>query len=70
MTRRWLGLLLLTVLAVGCSDESKSGNADSVSGPGVDIHCAGQLRRGQLLPGQGGGVGSTNVHTACAPTTP
>jgi hypothetical protein len=57
-------LLVLLLLLTGC-DESKSDNADSVSGPGVDVHCQG------LLPGQGqtpsGGVGDTSTKVQCSP---
>jgi hypothetical protein len=50
-------------LLLGC-DDSTNDNAKSVSGPGIDVHCAG------LLPGQnqGSGVVDTSVKVAC--TTP
>jgi len=54
--RRWLVLLALGVLA-GCSDDSKSDNADSTP---VEIHCAAQ---GRMLT-------NTTVSVKCPPQTP
>jgi hypothetical protein len=63
MRDRWLWLLLVAPLLLGC--ESKEGNADSISGSGVEVNCA--LKRAGLaaLPNQG--VGDTRVDVACAP---
>jgi hypothetical protein len=53
--RRWLVLLALGVLA-GCSDDSKSDNADSTP---VEVHCAAE--------GTGKMLTSTTVRVNCPP---
>jgi hypothetical protein len=68
-----LGLLLtlcLAVLLVACSDESGDRDlAGATTGPGVEIHCAGQQKRANLerFPKT---VGDTNVDVTCQGTTP
>jgi hypothetical protein len=57
---RWVLLSLLMLTCVGCSDESGDAR-EAVTGPGVEIHCAG-LTRGNTP----GGVGSTSTTVNCA----
>jgi len=56
--RRWLGLLALFAVT-GCSDDSKSDNADSTP---IEVHCAAQAPRtlGKMLT-------STTVKVDCPP---
>ena len=56
--RRWLVLLALGVLA-GCSDDSKSDNADSTP---IEVHCAAQTPQGH-----GKMLTSTTVKVDCPP---
>lgn len=54
---RW-PILVLGLVCLGCSEDKKSDLADSVSGPGIEVHCAAALPRG---------VGDTSVDVTCPP---
>jgi hypothetical protein len=58
-----LGLGLLGSAACFGCDSGDSGNAKSVVGPGVDVHCQGQGRHLDQP-----GIGDTNVKVTCPPT--
>jgi hypothetical protein len=53
-------VVLIALGLMGCSEENPSDNAGSVAGPGVDVHCAGQVPRP-------GGVGDTSISVICPP---
>jgi hypothetical protein len=66
-TRQWTGLVgllsLVTLGSIGC--ENKEGNADSISGSGVEVNCR-EGKRLKAVPNQGG-VGDTRTNVECAP---
>lgn len=70
MSYRWLGgglLILLALGTVGC--EQKEGNADSVSGSGVEINCQEGRRLGlAAVPNEG--VGDTRTDVTCLARRP
>jgi hypothetical protein len=56
-----LSIPVLAVLCAACSDDRKSDLADSVTGPGLTVHCSAQTPRGA--------VGDTSFNFHC-PGTP
>jgi hypothetical protein len=58
---RALALGLVTLALVACSDDDDESDR-GVVGPGVEIHCADQLR---LDRGRQSGIGDTSVDVAC-----
>jgi|SoiMethySBSTD1v2_1073268.scaffolds.fasta_scaffold36374_3 hypothetical protein len=61
--QRLLLLLTLALLLGAC--ESKDGLADSVTGSGVEVHCAAQTKAlgSSVRPG----IGDTDVRVVCPP---